>query len=532
MRHDRSITSRLVALLGLINCVNAQPVDTKLLLPRRLAEGLSPAQIVGYVIAILMLVAVSGVTAGLTLGLMSLDETQLHVLAQSGTAEQKRHATKILPIRRKGHLLLVSLLLMNVVVNETLPILSERLFSSGPVSIVLSTVMIVIFSEIIPQAVCSTHGLRIGAAMAIPVRGLILLLYVISWPIAKLLDLMLGETHGMIYRRAELKELIDFHSQQAAHGGDLNIDAVTIMRGALDLQEKRVRDSMTSIENVFMLPHDAKLDRETMSSIAERGHSRIPIYQTVRGDMRITGCLLAKNLLLVDPDDELPLRHININHIPSVQDDLPLFDILNIFQEGRSHLAVVVPSPSPEPPVEVARTRTTDSRSSNETVLEERSVPTRLWTEAEMAELDPIGVITLEDVLEELIQEPIWDETDQTPRPRAGLAIPLSGTGESLILATSHGRGRGRDRAVSKPIELDTLVDPFASPEDAKLINKHLTNVSRPLTSDFGLSSPSVGPTRPPSSSRFKSVSNRSSVTPIGRRARSESAHIHTSGKQ
>lgn len=121
----------------------------------------------------------------------------------------------------------------------------------------------------------------------------------------------------MIYRRAELKELIDFHNQQNQHGGDLNIDAVTIMRGALDLQEKRVRDSMTSIGNVFMLPQDAKLDRDTIGKIVRSGHSRIPIYSEVfdtsdegysekRVRTRVKGCLLAKNLLLVAPTTRRP----------------------------------------------------------------------------------------------------------------------------------------------------------------------------------------------------------------------------------
>lgn len=55
---------------------------------------------------------------------------------------------------------------------------------------------------------------------------------------AKLLELVLGPHHGIIYRRAELKELIAMHSNVGELGGDLNRDTVTIIGGALDLQEK------------------------------------------------------------------------------------------------------------------------------------------------------------------------------------------------------------------------------------------------------------------------------------------------------
>lgn len=252
------------------------------------------------------------------------------------------------------------------------------------------------------------------------VKIAIVLMFVVAWPTAKLLDLILGENHGMVYRRAELKELIDFHSKQAQHGGDLSIDAVTIMRGALDLQEKKVSNSMTYIDDVFMLHSDTRLNRQTIQRIVNSGHSRIPIYDIIDDEAsiaefnaglsseiaqrrKIIGCLLAKNLLLIDPDDDIPLSRVSINHIPSVQDDLPLFDILNTFQEGRSHLAVVVKSPiAPLTPLPSHRS---GSRSSTDTVVENTTVP-HLWTDEEMAQLEPLGIITLEDVLEELIQEP------------------------------------------------------------------------------------------------------------------------------
>ena len=64
---------------------------------------------------------------------------------------------------------------------------------------IISTALIVLFSEIIPQAICSRHGLAIGAFLAIPVRVLIGFWYIIAWPIAKLLDTLLGTHNGVKY---------------------------------------------------------------------------------------------------------------------------------------------------------------------------------------------------------------------------------------------------------------------------------------------------------------------------------------------
>ena len=113
--------------------------------------------------AILMpvLVILSGIFAGLTLGYMSLDETQLHVLSISGTpcvvqsrftqlyanlpsqSRQRKYANQIKPIRQNGHLLLVTLLLANMIVNESLPVISDPILGGGVQSVIVSTVLIV-----------------------------------------------------------------------------------------------------------------------------------------------------------------------------------------------------------------------------------------------------------------------------------------------------------------------------------------------------------------------------------------------------
>ncbi|KAE9406864.1 DUF21-domain-containing protein [Gymnopus androsaceus JB14] len=310
-------------------------------------------------ILIPIFVLLSGLFAGLTLGYMSLDETQLNVLAISGNQAQRQQAAKIQPLRENGHLLLVTLLLANMIVNESLPIISEPVLGGGIQSVVASTALIVIFSEIIPQSLFSRHGLFLGAKMAGFTQILIYALGIIAWPVAKLLEFVLGPHHGIIYRRAELKELIAMHSSMATHGGDLTMGTVNIIGATLDLQEKVVKQAMTPIKDVFMLSIDSELDYDLLKKICLTGHSRVPVYEEIEVPMhgqsgmeargrartqtvkKIVGILLVKQCVLLDPQQSVPLRNIQLNKVFFVPHNESLLGILDKFQEGRSHMAIV-----------------------------------------------------------------------------------------------------------------------------------------------------------------------------------------------
>ncbi|KAJ7631622.1 hypothetical protein DFH06DRAFT_1223649 [Mycena polygramma] len=304
----------------------------------------SPTSIV-FAVLIPVLVLSSGVFAGLTLGYMSLDETQLNVLSMSGTPKQREYANKIKPIRKNGHLLLVTLLLANMITNETLPIVADPVLGGGVQSVVVSTVLIVIFAEIIPQSLFTRYGLYLGAKMAGFTKCLIYGLGIVAWPVAKLLEFVLGSHHGIIYRRAELKELIAMHSSHATHGGDLRTDTVTIIGATLDLQEKVVRQAMTPISEVFMLSIDSCLDYDLLKQICLTGHSRVPVFEEVDVNgsrvKKIIGILLVKQCVLLDPKDAVPLRKIPLNKVPFIPNNEPLLGLLDKFQEGRSHMAIV-----------------------------------------------------------------------------------------------------------------------------------------------------------------------------------------------
>ena len=62
-------------------------------------------------------------------------------------------------------------------------------------AVLVSVVVVLVFGEIIPQAVCTRYGLAVGANCATFVRMLMFLTSPIAWPISKILDTVLGTKH-------------------------------------------------------------------------------------------------------------------------------------------------------------------------------------------------------------------------------------------------------------------------------------------------------------------------------------------------
>lgn len=74
---------------------------------------------------------------------MGQDEIYLQVIEQSGEGAERNHARKVLRLLKRGkHWVLVTLLLSNVITNETLPIVLDRSLGGGWPAVLSSTVLI------------------------------------------------------------------------------------------------------------------------------------------------------------------------------------------------------------------------------------------------------------------------------------------------------------------------------------------------------------------------------------------------------
>ncbi|KAK3682434.1 hypothetical protein B0T22DRAFT_471083 [Podospora appendiculata] len=387
MRHERGLSTRSNGLLA----ARSMTVG----LARALFMGIStvtaaPLGILGHLdddepeaegaslwvlgVTSLVLVLLGGAFAGLTIALMGQDGIYLQVVAGDHSEPQQKNARRVYDLLQRGkHWVLVTLLLANVIVNETLPVVLDRCLGGGVAAVVGSTFLIVIFGEILPQSVCVRYGLQIGGLMSKPVLLMMYLTAPLSWPTAKLLDKLLGEDHGTVYKKSGLKTLVTLHKSLGDVSQRLNQDEVTIISAVLDLKEKPVANVMTPMGDVFVMSEDTVLDEETMDMILSAGYSRIPIHET-GSPTNFVGMLLVKILITYDPEDCKLVREFPLATLPETRPETSCLDIVNFFQEGKSHMVLVSEYPGEDH--------------------------------------GALGVVTLEDVIEELIGEEIIDESD------------------------------------------------------------------------------------------------------------------------
>ncbi|KAG4388229.1 hypothetical protein GLYMA_09G129700v4 [Glycine max] len=337
----------------------------------------------------------------------------------------------------------------------------EKMFPEW-LSVLIAATILGLTAEIIPQALCSQYGLSVGAAMSPFVRVLMMVFFPIAYPLSKLLDWLFGKGHTALLGRAELKTLVHLHAIEAGKGGELSLHETRIIAGALDLTQKTAKDAMTPISETFSLDINSKLDMHTMGLIMSIGHSRIPVYSGKQTN--IVGIILVKNLIFCHHEDEMPIKFMTIRRVPRVGEDWPLYDILNQFKKGQSHMAVVLkcggnirtaatgteghcPSFEPgdhfristdasnwhsqETEYYSATLKSVMHREGDSDLLQRRSEQPDASSSFENLESlsteveEVIGIITLEDVMEELLQEDILDETDQYVDVHQNIRIKL-----------------------------------------------------------------------------------------------------------
>ncbi len=315
-----------------------------------------------FFLAIVFLLLCSALFSGLTIGILSLNHYELKRKAQLGS----KSAKVVYPIRSLGNQLMVTLLIGNVTVNAGITaILDTR--TNGLLAVIITTVIVVIFGEILPMAYLGKHSLEVTARIAPVLKKLILLLSPIAKPMGRTLDKWLGREHPTIYSKEELYKI--FEGRELSKESDISTQEVNIIRHALSFGDKLVREIMTPRRVVKSVLVDDLIGPILLDELHKSGYSRFPVLANKNGQ-EFVGTLYIHDL--VGTDIRGSVRDFMRKDVYFVHEEKPLDFALRVFLRTNHHLLIVV------------------------NTFEEF-----------------VGVVSLEDVVEEILGKQIVDEFDQ-----------------------------------------------------------------------------------------------------------------------
>ncbi len=312
---------------------------------------------------VVLLVGFAAVCSGLNVAFMSLSVADLRRKAKLGNT----YARRLLPLRKNAHLTLAAILLTNVAAASATPLVLDTKVS-GLVAGMLSTLLLVIFAEILPQAMFARRALEFCGRLHLLLRSMIFLTYPLAKPLQLLLDKLFGSELSELHTRHELGLLVSEHLTNKT--SELDEDEVEIIRGALQLSEKQAQKIMTPIRNVYWVAPDEVIDGHKLNDIKSHGWSRVPVFN--RELTATHGVILIKNLVHMDFNGHgYKVSDLPLHEVEPIGSKTALDTLFRVFITGGSHLI----------PVEK------DDRI--------------------------VGIVTIEDLLEEIVGHEIEDETDR-----------------------------------------------------------------------------------------------------------------------
>ena len=321
---------------------------------------------VTLVTVILVVLVGSALCSGSEIALLSVPPMRARQLAEDGGRRARTLAAIREHVARPIAAIVVVNNVFNIVGSILVGVVATAEFGSGAVGVVsgVLTFLIILFGEIIPKTLAERYAEPISLAIALPIRGLT----VVLTPLLKVFELLTAPLtrgdRGPSTNEAEIRLLARIGRSE----GVLEEDEAEMLHRIFQLNDRLARDLMTPRTAVTWLDGERTL-ADARDAIIATEHSRIVV---AAGDLdRVTGLALKHDLLAGLLTD--PTRTVG-DHLREVE-AVPWFaradDLLQRFRRDRQHLVLVID--------EYGGT---------------------------------LGVVTLEDVLE-VITGPILDETDR-----------------------------------------------------------------------------------------------------------------------
>lgn len=326
------------------------------------------SSLIGMTVAIVILVMCSAYFSATETAFTSLNTIRMKTWAENGD----KRAARALALEQDYDKLLSSILIGNNIVNITATTISTLLFTKifvtygATISTVVITIVVLIFGEISPKSVAKEFPERFAMFSAPILRVIILVLTPLNFLFSmwkKLLSKIFKPSGDDGITEEELMGIVD----QAESEGGLDAHEGDLIRASIEFNELDVSDILTPRVDLVAVDEESTM-QEVGALFVENGYSRLPIYHETIDN--IIGVVHQKDFYKARVRGEDRLAMIK-SPVVYTTPNTKIFKLLRILQMNKVHMAVVV-----------------DEYGGTE------------------------GIVTLEDILEELVGE-IWDEHDE-----------------------------------------------------------------------------------------------------------------------
>lgn len=283
-------------------------------------------------------------------------ETALTATSRARLTELERRgswrASLVLSLTKSRERLIGALLVGNNIANISASALATAVLITmfgdfgAVIASVAMTILVIIFSEVLPKTYAIAYPDRVALSVAPVVRAVVAVLgpivitieYIVKKSLA-LLGANMKNVDHVLTAHEEIRGAIDLHHKE---GGFVQDDR-DMMGGLLDLQDLENLDVM--VHRTKMISIDASQPAEDIiRQVLKSNHTRIPLWKDKPDN--IIGVLHARDLFSALQENGGDAAKVNIEEIMGpawfVPDTRPLQDQLKAFLRRKTHFAIVV----------------------------------------------------------------------------------------------------------------------------------------------------------------------------------------------
>ncbi|MCU7889573.1 MAG: hemolysin family protein [Candidatus Thiodiazotropha sp. (ex Lucinoma aequizonata)] len=337
-----------------------------------------------------VLLVLSGIFSGTETALITLSMARAESLCKEG----RRGANALYLLKKDPSRMLITILIGNNAVNIAASamatvIATDYFGDSGPgIAVGVLTILILVFGEITPKSLATRFSERISLFIAPVIFGFMRLIYPLVWLFLQFTNWVQSATNAMndpMVTESEVITLIEHGEEE----GVIDTGEREMIERIFNFNDLKAEDVMTPRRQVFRLDGRRTL-RDVIPEILKVGFSRIPLYKEDPDE--IVSLVMLRDLIhnIVSGELDVPISELGQEPLYTPL-NTTIDELIRTLKTKRIHLAVVV---------------------------DEHGAM--------------IGVVSLEDMLEELVGE-IYDESDKKPND-----LTVLGEGKVLVKGTAE----------------------------------------------------------------------------------------------